>query len=534
MRSSLAVRVRDGHTDRHVTTHTKGLKFKITAPGGHHSASMQIRVPTDTFPDLSPADKLWIYDTRTGETLWEGYIEGPGATRGPRGESYDITAIGGVLLASDQSQPLIYIDREAPPWVRYVGAAPSSQAAPGTNPADDTTEGLLAQFPPGQPIGTNAVAQIGYSVISAAGMEVGSVTVVTDSGKIDAGYSNELAYTDGTTPGAIQLPPVTGISTTAAAKATRWIGEPGHFPAGTIAVALRLIRTGGATNIADDNTWTHFSQVAVTGRRMDRHGVLLTGATELLSAEHVLAHWVAEDLLGRVLTMCDPDTAVIDPGTWEIDQLAYRDGVKAAQVLEDLAKWEPDMTWEILGTGPSGLHRFNFRAWPTAPRYEISTADGYELTGGEIDLCNRIAVNWTDAQGQAQVTVVTTLVPELDGTGRVRDAEPVTLPVGQGSAANAQRIGEQVLAAKADPPTAATATVARPILDHLTGTRVMPWEIQPGYLARVRETGEDLRITEMEFVDADCAATLTLGEPALTDEQRIARLSRVRAQNGTD
>jgi hypothetical protein len=68
--------------------------------------------------------------------------------------------------------------------------------------------------------------------------------------------------------------------------------------------------------------------------------------------------------------------------------------------------------------------------------------------------------------------------------------------------------------------------VRRPIVDQLTGHTVMPWEIEPGYLCRVRETGDDMQITQVDYDDDSCSMLLTLGNPVLTDEQRLARLSR--------
>lgn len=526
MRSPLAVRVRDDETDRYVTARVTDLTFKKTAPGGHHSATITIRVPNDTFPNLGATDKIWIYDARTGATVWEGYVESPGQTKGPAGESYEIAAVGGVSLASDESLPLIYLDRDLSVWFLNVSGSTANAAADmSADPAGVDGDGLLCRFAPGQPIGTNSAARISYRGIDRAGMQIAGLKLTSKSGKTDGGYLNELVWYPPIGFSPIQS--ASDIRTTPMTNA-RVAGGGGTYdpPAGISRIDLRLRRTGGATNIADDDTWTLFYDLCVLARRMDRHGNLLTGlAAHGGTVESVRADWVVEDLLGRVLTMCDPDASTIEAASRLIDQLAYRDGVKAAKVLEDLELWEPDMVWEILETTSTGLHRFNYRAWPTTPRYELSTADGYTLSGGEVDLCNRIAVNWTDAQGRAQVIIVTAYVRELAEQGRTRDAEPITLPQGQGSVANAQRIGENVLASKANPPKAATAVVARPLLDYLTGRRVMPWELEPGYVARVRETSDDLRITEVNFQDRDCTASLMLGTPAPTLEQRIARLS---------
>jgi hypothetical protein len=225
-----------------------------------------------------------------------------------------------------------------------------------------------------------------------------------------------------------------------------------------------------------------------------------------------------------VMPFVDPAAALVTSTPARIDQLAYPEGATPQEVLDDLALWEPDHLWEVLEQ-IGDRHRFSYRAWPTTPRYEVSTAaDAFSAPGADVDLCNRIAVYWTDRRGVKRTTIVTTTVPALGD--RVRDADSVELPDGLGSSANARRIGEQVLAAKNAPPKAGTATVARWVMDRDTGRMVGPWEIEPGYLVRVRETGDDLRLTEVEYNDEDCAATLTLGTPVLSEEQRIARLTR--------
>lgn len=526
-RAPLSVRINDGVTDRHVTLAVRDLTYRITAPGGFDAASMRLLLPADTFTDLGPADKVWVYDDRTGATLWEGSTENPGTQDGPSGQGWSLSCLGTRMLATDESRALIYIDGGLDKWERAGGPASANIQASGdpSDSGDAAADGLLCQFVPGQPISTNTVAKIAYNGFVGTGMEFGWLVVTTTSGKTDTGYRNQLRYN--TDPvgagGSVAVQSSTTISTTPVTN-SRVAGEgAGHPPTGTVRIALQLIRTGVATNIADDTTYSFFSGVKVSGRRMDRNGTLLTGIAGLVTGDYVLASSVVEDLLGRVLTFCDKGASRVDATTWQIDQLAYPEGVKPAQLLEDLSLWEPDYVWEMLHSTPSG-YVFNYRAWPTDVRYEISTSDGYTMTGSDIDLCNRIAVYWTDSRGGKQTTIVTQTVPAL-GT-RIRDAEPVTLPDGQGSVANATRIGQQVLAAKANPPKAATALVRRPILDRLTGNMVWPWEIRPGYLVRVRETGDVLRLTEIEYDDNEVATTLTLGQPVLTMEQRVARLTR--------
>lgn len=541
MRAPLGVRINDGKNDRRIEGKTTGLKFRKTAPGGFHSASMTLNVPRDAFTDLGPADRVYIYGP-TGRTLWEGFLDNPASTDGPAGQSIEVSALGTMNLAQDQSKALVYIDRDLGGWVAYAGSATSANATTSNDPTGGSGEGLITGFNPGQAIGTSAVAQIRYEAFNRAGWLAGAINTDARSGKIDTGYRTELAYSGpGGTFGFVTILSGTGI-TTIPANESRFVG------ASIDALSLRLKRTGGATNIADDNTWSWFTNISVVGARLDRFGTLLTGSGPLVSTTYVRADWVVEDLLGRSLSnLIDPTLSTVQVTTYQIDQLAYHDGATAAQVLDDLTLWEPSMLWEILEHTGRG-YRFNYRAWPTTARYEVSVKDGYSAPGSDVDLCNRIAVKWTDEQRNDRTTIVYAssapgVVPSwipsgaaptvfaaslkaLEDAGRAKDAEPVMLPEGRGSAANAQRIGEQVLAAKADPPKAATVTVRRRLVDLTRGGTVMPYEIEPGYMVRVRETGDLMPLTEVEYNDDDGSATLTLGVPALSIEQRVARLAK--------
>jgi hypothetical protein len=531
-RAPLAVRINDGTTDRHVTSAVRNLSFRKTAPGGFTAASMQVSLPRNAFTDLGPADRVWISDGRTGQTVWEGFTQNPGVLDGPSGQGFDLSCLGTTILASDESRALIYIDKTLDNFESDPLNGPSSTFETGESATFPGFYRLRTQLTPGQPVTTGTFASAGNYSMERAGMYLGAAYATVVSGKADTGYRT----TFNTPGGAINIADITQM-TTSPSSVSLWAGT--NFTSGTIQrFAWRLVRSGGATNIADDNTWTDFVDPHVLGQRMDRNGTLLVGSAGMVTNLYVLASWVVEDLLGRVFTWADKGLSRVDTTTYQIDQLAYADGVRGSALLDDLSLWEPDFVWEILHSTPNG-YVVNYRAWPTTARYEISTRDGYNQTGSDVDLCNRIAVYWTDSKGNRNMTPRGASVPALgnaspvlsDGSrnpsfvGRVRDAEPITLPDGQGSLANAQRIGDQELAVKANPPKAATAVVRRPILDLLTGNTAYPWEIEPGYLVSVRETGDVLRLTEMEYVDNDCAASLTLGTPALTSDQRIARLA---------
>lgn len=515
MRGPLSVRIGDGTTDRHVTRDASGLRFTKTAPGGHAFASVALNLPRSTFTDLGPADRAWIYDSRTGRTVFEGFVDKPGATDGPAGQSFDLSILGSSILASDESRALIYVNKQLDGWMRSGSSANSAsvgQFAVGVVP------GLLMQFNPGQPIDTLSRAKMADPTLASAGMGLGGISLFTYGGKSDTAYRPEF-FTDAV---GVTVGNAGGLNTTGESNVL-WVGT--DFPATSNEYVLQLRRVGGATNVADDLTYAYFSQISVIGQRMDRLGVLLTGSAGLGSTTQVLAHQVVEDLLGRLLTMCDKVTSQVSAGSYPIDQLAYSDGATARRVLDDLTLYEPDLLWEILADTGAGF-QFNYRPWPTTPRYEIGTRDGFSAPGSDVDLCNRIAVYWTDVQGSKQTIVVTAPEPIPALGSRIRDADPVTLSSGRGSESNAVRLGLAVLAEKASPPKSGRATVTRPIHDRLTGNLVLPHEIEPGYLALVRETGDVLRVTQVEYVDDDAAATLVLGEPTLTVDQRVARLAR--------
>lgn len=516
----LGIRVSDGINDKIVTKRSRGLKFTKVAPGGHQSLSFSMFLPRGTFTDLGPADRAYVYDGRTGRTIIEGYLENPTPVDGPDGQQYDISAVGGMALLNDESHALIYVTRN----LDWELAGNYSSGSMGTNGA-----GIRIQFTSGNTVPNSAFIAALCGEFNRAGMNLGAFTVEDYSGVIDTNYQLG-AFMGG---GSAIIGDTTPRLTTAHVVDTKWVGT--HFAAGTtLTIYIQRIGAGSST-VSNDTTWSQLDNFCAIGQRMIRTGALLTGPTGLVSATQVWAYQVVEDLVGRVMTFVDPNAAQIDTTTFGITQLSYPDGVKAASVLSDLAVYEPGFLYEVLETNATGKHQFNYRAWPTTPRYTVSVKDGWQERGSDIDLCNRILVSWTDAAGKPQVTEVTAASLGLTGIGlpvdalgtRVKDADPVTLPEGQGSAANATQVGGQILADKINPPKAGSVVVRRPITDQITGNRAMPWEIEPGYICRVRELGYDLRITQVDYDDDTCSAVLTLGSPVLTTEQRLARLDRV-------
>lgn len=526
LRGALAVRVNDGSTDRIVTRYCRGLKFTKTAPGGHRDMAFTMVLPKDTFTELGPADRAYLSDARTARTVFDGYLERPTPVDGPDGQEYAVRAMGGMALTNDETRALVYLTRDLGVFEKASDSMTGGNIDTADWVANPAFKRVRTHVELGTVAGTGVYVSAGNYIFERANMNLGGVRVgAIQSAANDATWNTDFVTTTGIV--------ATGVMTTPGGTLEIYVGAT-NFPNGTRRFAFRTRRTGGATTVPGDAVWTDWADFSAIGQRMDRNGTLLSGSGGLVSTVQVLASQVVEDLLGRLLTFCDPATAQVDATTFGITELAYPDGVKAANVLDDLTMFHPEMVWEVLETLANGKHRFNFRAWPTTARYEVSVKDGWRQIGSDADLCNRILVSWTDIAGQSQVTEVTAASLGLVGIGlpvddlgsRVKDADPITLPPGKGSAANATRIGGQILAEKINPPRAGSVVVRRPIIDRLTGNTVMPWELEPGYLCRVREIGEDLRITQVDYDDDTCSAALALGTPVLTTEQRLAQLDR--------
>jgi len=528
--SYLGVHIHDGAGHRTVTRVCTGLEFTRIAPGGYSYARMRLNLPRNAFDDLGPADRVWITDPRTGDTVWEGFAENPGPVDGAAGQEWDLTAVGSMVVADDLAKPVVYIDTDLNAWEpdnRSSIPAFATMQVTGY-PRGEARDGLLLGFQTGQNVLLSNNASMAYARLSDAGQGLAAIAVTGRSGKNDSGYRVQLHTRSGTIDDSRVLFSDIGM-VDEWNDAIRVIGTSSGPPAGVHRVALRLIRTTGSGNVADDNTWTFLTRISVVGRRMDKYGELDTGPDDIVSATHVEAHWVVADVVARFLPMVDPARSEIAAPTspYPIDQLVWTEGVRASGIFDALEQWQPEMLWEILDSRPARGFRSNYRPWPTDVRYVLSAQkDSFRSPGAEVDLCNRVLVEWTDARGNRQTLTVTSTVPELDAVGRVHDAQPVTLPVGRGSAALAQRAGELVLAQKAKAPAAGRAVVSRRILDRKTGSSVMPWEIEPGYPALVRERNLVLPITENRYDDEAGAAQLELGRPVLTETQLLAQLMR--------
>lgn len=510
---SLALRIVSPTSDRIVTRKMSGLSFRKVAGGGCAGLSCSLLMPRSEFPDLGPDCKVYLYD-HLGATLWEGYADNPGTSAGAAGESFDLSATGIMTLSSDMASPVLYRDTSYDHWAPAMSNTPSANVQTSVFP--DGSGYIAAQpcvllgFNPGQPLGSGSgLAAMNYVAVLASGQKVGAVHLAHDGGLATSDYAMQVNCGPGDQ----------WYNATLSNVGHDLVGYYGADYSVGAGVSVRLAHTGAATNVSStvDTLWLGWLMYGILGTLRDAAGVEQAPPR----IDYLLASEIVADAAYRYLgVQLDPGRVSIDATSYQVDQLAYPSAVRMQDILDDLAVWEPDYTWEILPSGVDGRYGFRYRAWGTDPRYEVSVRDGYTRTGSDADLCNRVAVSWTDPTGMAQTTVVTSDVPALGA--RIRDADPVSLPDGQGSAANALRVGQSVLAAASTPPSSAKASVARRILDRSTGRMVDPEEIEAGWLVQIRETGDILRCTEVSYDHDALTATLTLGDPVYDRDQIIA------------
>lgn len=542
------VQIFDGYRHHNVTEHARDLYFDEVAPGGYEIAEVTIDLPRSAFADLGPEDRLFITDPTTGRRVWEGWVNFPGPLDGRAGRSWQITARGNKTLAYDESKAVGYVDRVLGGFEADEGPSVASggSATITPDPANGVGEGLLTKFTKGTDLTGGELAAMTYMPAYLAGQEIICFRVTGRSGRNDTGYQASLIWrTAANTTGGLDLFYAGGIVSTAQ-TVIRAAGAAGAFPTGTTRLTVRLERTDTTdVEVLDESAYTYWIDPVVVGRRVHATGVPIahTDLAPIVGSEGVYAHEVVADVVGRFLRLTPaslarihvPDNPITE--SWLIDQLTFWDGAFAGDILDALTVFEAGYTWMILGSigdplAPVGVETV-WKPWDLGgPRYELDMdIDRIDLPGPETELCNAIEVRWTDPKGRPRVTPITLDVPELEGTGRVKQADAITLAPGRGSAMNAMRAGQMELDRVNAASYAGTATIdstSRPhgILDRHTGMQIPHSQMRAGYTATVRQLrGTTFRVTRRRHDDEQNVTQLSLGNPPLTEEQLLARVA---------
>jgi hypothetical protein len=121
----------------------------------------------------------------------------------------------------------------------------------------------------------------------------------------------------------------------------------------------------------------------------------------------------------------------------------------------------------------------------TVVRYEfIIWTDEYSGGAQSTDQYNQVITRWRTPIGNLRFTTDTQSIPEMTAVGRNRrffqDLSNVT-----GNTANASVANQTVLNDHRFPRNGGQIKVQRDVVDLFTGCKVAPYQIEPGYLARV-------------------------------------------------
>lgn len=527
----LSVRLLTPRVTRRITAEVRDLRFRSVAPGGFANATVSLHRPLDLQPDeIAYYGRLQIHDGRTGRVAWEGRLEDPGRSAGTDGMVWDLAAIGPSGHVHDVRTPLIYVDRSlSGSWERSVTWSRRGSVTQITDLDDGDTPCLLLQAPEGNSVPTNYRVDMLYRHIKIGGQTIGRIFATVNNPIGTPNWENQLVtrLSGGTVVDSATWATLTPSNLVATVAGT--------IPVGDNVAHVRILRTGaGAT--ASEDSWAEFYDVSICAVRQDASGNdILSGYT----TSTVRADQVVNDLLGRLLPQFDGPNAVVTTTSYAIDQLAFPNGVTAGEVLADLMeRFEPGYYWAAWEANPDGLYRFEWVPWPTLVRYEVDLQAGMRSTGSAASLYNQVRVRWRNARGSILVTTRTQTVPELDDAGLVRSG---WIDLGNDLGATtvqAQRAGDDFLAEHLTPANAGSLTVAKPIVDLISGMQVWPWEILPGNLIRVRgiqprvdslnATTRDgvsvFRIVSVEFSASDAMATLELDSYAPSLARAISDL----------
>lgn len=524
----LTVTLTTSRGTKRITRDLHDLWFRSTSPRGYASADIALNRPLDVQPDeIAYYGGVKVADGRTGMTVWEGRQEDPSRSAGSDGEVYRLTAIGPSAHALDRTVPLVYVDKLPDRYVKTNNSTKWGEVSSDTTPGD--VPGVKVYAPRGTSWAVGAYVAVHSTLMADLGMKLARVAYAWYAEASSSNWRVQAqAYPSGTQFADDAL--LVGGSSASGTVVS-------SFSNGDNVVHLQLARQTSAVNPADDLAWALFYNIRSRALLLDKTGAeITTGYT----ANTVLASEVVADLLGRLLTDFDGANATISTTSYAIDQLSYPDGVTASQVLDDLMRLEPAYTWHAWERSETtGKHRFEWVPWPTTVRYEASIADGYESTASADGLYNAAQVRYRDPNGRTRYVRSTSTVTELTNAGLTREYMS-DLSDEVGSSANATQVGANFLAEHAAAPNAGRLTIARPVRDLITGRVVMPWEIHPGELIRVkgilphsdtlnmttRDGVTTFKIAATEFRASSAAATLELDSYPLSTARALADLAK--------
>ena len=479
----LAVRVSNARYDGNLTGYLHGApKFSKSDPGGFKVGSFVVDQRLGYRTDMiQPYSRVYIYNTRNGDCVFEGDVSHPGRSVSDGGALLEVQVDCDRL--NDWSGSRIYCDRDLQAWTRNNGV---SVGATTVEAGDDRSlsglDALNLSFPTDMHVETNFRIEAIYTRINEANQQIGRIDYSVAGGHV-SGSPGWLVRTLCTTPSTIVR---SNILNTFISSGAVTVG--GAIPTGESKAFVQLIWTGGSSGTGtsgNDIVWASLRGLVIVARMLLKDGTYRTSGY----ANAVTADQVWEDMLGSEMlnTAFDSANARVDTGTATfIYQLAYPDGATPQQIADDLMTYEPGMTYII---GPSNpLNNKYSLSWYTrsdSVRYEALLWTD-EHSGGiqAVDQYNQVVARWKTPTGIIRMTSSSQSIPEMDAVGRTRrffhDLGSVL-----GDATNVTTANATVMQDHRYPKNTGRVRISRPIVDLWTGRTVQPYEIEPACLIRL-------------------------------------------------
>jgi hypothetical protein len=149
---------------------------------------MSLHRPLSITPaEVEQFGRVYIYDTRNRNTVWEGRLQDPGRSVGSDGEVYQLAAIGGSAHLQDDTRQLYYIDTDPGRWdsIDVTTAAATVQAIADTGATvGSETPALTLRIPQMTSVDGAIPSRVvvAHRGFAAAGMKIGGIQFDWDSG----------------------------------------------------------------------------------------------------------------------------------------------------------------------------------------------------------------------------------------------------------------------------------------------------------------------------------------------------------------
>lgn len=504
----IGVRVRNTHYDGMVTGYLHGgVQFTKADPGGYQSASFVVDQRMGFRSDMiQPYSRVYFYDKRGGDTIWEGDVTHPGRSWSADGSLLQVQVDGCMERLNDWSGSRIYVDSSFEGWEKNTTSITSTEVLTGEDRGGSGLQAMTLAFPMNQHVETNDRVEAIYRRIDDAGQQLGLINYSWDAGLTNASWLIRLLVSPSVTVARTNT-----ANTAGGAGSLAYVGPSWTAPKSIAFLQLLWNSSPSSTGNVTDVVWASIMELNITAYLWRKDATRRAGVDH---AVYVDAPMVIEDLLGDTSILYntfDSDNATIDVGdAVQLDHFVFVDGTTAKGVLDELMKFETGCTY-LCGASTKTTDKFSFK-WVQRsffPRYEAYTWIDEHSTGNQpTEQYNRAVTRWRDKTGLVKATVSTLAIPEMDAVGRVRTFYQDLSNV-SGSTANVTVANTQALVTHQTPKNGGTVTIQREIVDLFTGRRVQPYEIEVGELIRI------------SGVDPSPAGITT---PTDTDGKRIFRI----------